>query len=101
MREEKQASKAERTSPKWAQWLLSCASRFFDRSSDDFDMLVHMAFFFFFFFPYGIWVGCALCKVTGFNGASIAFLAGSMTCSNMGGAFTGVFHPLIQVVMWA
>jgi len=35
--------------------------------------------------------------VTGFNGASTAFLAGSMTCSDMGGAFMGVFHPLIQV----
>jgi len=37
--------------------------------------------------------------VTGFNGASTAILASSMTCSDMGGLVTGVFHPLIQVVM--
>jgi len=39
--------------------------------------------------------------VTCVNGASTAFLAGSMTYSDMGGAFIRVFHPLIQVVMCA
>ncbi len=48
---------------------------------------------------YGIRLGCALCKVTGFDGAVAAFLAGSMIGADTDDAFMGVFHPFIQGVL--
>ena len=44
-------------------------------------------------------LGCALCKVTGFDGAVAASWASSMIGADTNDAVMGVFHPCLQGVL--